>query len=78
MLRKLLRDVNLESDAAMAKMEVPWKQNEKKGKKKKQKSSKTEEAAEEKEELISPKAKKVKKKAGPSEVDVNSPTSKKA
>jgi len=27
--------------------------------------------------MISPKAKKVKKKAGPSEVDVNSPTSKK-
>ncbi|XP_057591149.1 nucleolar RNA helicase 2 [Hippopotamus amphibius kiboko] len=75
---KLLSDGDLESDTAVAKVEMPRKQNEKKGKKEKPKSNKTEEAAEEKEEMISPKAKKVKKKAGPSEVDMNSPKSKKA
>nr|XP_058908665.1 nucleolar RNA helicase 2 isoform X3 [Kogia breviceps] len=75
---KLLSDADLESDTAMAKVEMPRKQNEKKGKKEKRKSNKTEEAAEEKEETISPKAKKVKKKAGPSEADMSSPKSKKA
>ncbi|XP_039727908.1 nucleolar RNA helicase 2 [Pteropus medius] len=73
---KLLSDVNLESDTAMGKVEIPRK--EKKVKKEKPKSGKTEEAAEEKQEVVSPKAKKVKKKAEPSEVDVNSPTSKKS
>ncbi|XP_005876873.1 PREDICTED: nucleolar RNA helicase 2 isoform X1 [Myotis brandtii] len=75
---KLLSDADLESDAAMGKVETPRKQNEKKNKKEKPKSNKTEEAAEEKEEAISPKARKVKKKAEPSEVDMNSPKSKKA
>ncbi|XP_054428663.1 nucleolar RNA helicase 2 [Pteronotus mesoamericanus] len=74
---KLLSDPDLESDGAMGKVETPRKQNEKKGRKEKPKSNKTEEAPEEKEEVISPKAKKVKKKAGPSEVDMNSPKSKK-
>ncbi|XP_036684410.1 nucleolar RNA helicase 2 isoform X2 [Balaenoptera musculus] len=74
---KLLSEADLESDTAMAKVEMPRKQNEKKGKKEKPKSNKTEEAAEEKEEMISPKAKKVKKKAGPSEADMSSPKSKK-
>lgn len=73
---KLLSDTDLESDAVMGKMETPRKQNEKKGRKEKPKSSKTEEAAEEMEVAISPKVKKVKKKAGPSEVDMNSPKSK--
>uniref|UniRef100_A0AC11DHE3 DExD-box helicase 21 n=1 Tax=Ovis aries TaxID=9940 RepID=A0AC11DHE3_SHEEP len=75
---KLLSDADLESDAAVAKVEMPRKQNEKKGKKEKPKSSKTEEATEEKEEIISSKAKKVKKKVETSEVDVNSPKSKNA
>lgn len=75
---KLLSDADLESDAAMGKVETPRKQNEKKSKKEKPKSNKTEEAVEEKEEAISPKARKVKKKAEPSEVDMNSPKSKKA
>lgn len=75
---KLLSDADLESDAAMGKVETPRKQNEKKSKKEKPKSNKTEEAGEEKEEAISPKAKKIKKKAEPSEVDMNSPKSKKA
>ncbi|XP_036192821.1 nucleolar RNA helicase 2 [Myotis myotis] len=75
---KLLSDADLESDAAMGKVETPRKQNEKKSKKEKPKSNKTEEAAEEKEEAVSPKARKVKKKAEPSEVDMNSPKSKKA
>ncbi|XP_052495541.1 nucleolar RNA helicase 2 [Budorcas taxicolor] len=75
---KLLSDADLESDAAVAKVEMPRKQNEKKGKKEKPKSSKTEEAAEEKEEMISSKAKKVKKKVETSEVDMNSPKSKNA
>lgn len=70
---KLRSDADLESDTAMGKMEIPRKQNEKKGRKKKTKS---EEAAEEK-EVVSPKAKKV-KNAGPSEVDMNTPKSKKA
>ncbi|XP_036885036.1 nucleolar RNA helicase 2 [Sturnira hondurensis] len=74
---KLLSDTDLESVAAIGKMETPRKQNEKKGKKEKPKSNKTEKAAEEMEEAISPKVKKVKKKAGPSEVDMNSPKSKK-
>lgn len=71
---KLLSDADLESDTATGKMEIPRKQNEKKGRKK----AKSEEAAEEKEEVVSPKAKKVKKKAEPSEVDMISPKSKKA
>nr|XP_019587338.1 PREDICTED: nucleolar RNA helicase 2 [Rhinolophus sinicus] len=71
---KLLSDADLESDTAMGKMEIPRKQNEKKGRKK----AKSEEAAEEIEEVVSPKAKKVKKKAEPSEVDMISPKSKKA
>ncbi|ELK32367.1 PREDICTED: nucleolar RNA helicase 2 isoform X1 [Myotis davidii] len=75
---KLLSDADLVSDAAMGKVETPRKQNEKKSKKEKPKSNKTEEAGEEKEEAISPKAKKIKKKAEPSEVDMNSPKSKKA
>uniref|UniRef100_K9IMV1 Nucleolar RNA helicase 2 n=1 Tax=Desmodus rotundus TaxID=9430 RepID=K9IMV1_DESRO len=74
---KLLSDTDLESNAALVKMETPRKQNEKKARKEKPKSNKTEKAAEEMEEAISPKAKKVKKKAGPSEVDMNSPKSKK-
>ncbi|KAF6108201.1 DExD-box helicase 21 [Phyllostomus discolor] len=74
---KLLSDTDLESDAAMGKMETPRKQNEKKGRKEKPKSNKTEKAAEEMEEAVSPKVKKVKKKAGLSEVDMNSPKSKK-
>ncbi|EFB22545.1 hypothetical protein PANDA_001614, partial [Ailuropoda melanoleuca] len=49
-----------------------------KGRREKPKSSKTEEATEVKEEIISPKAKKVKKKAESNEVDMNSPKSKKA
>lgn len=71
---KLLSDADLESDTAMGKMEIPRKQNEKKGRKK----AKSEEAAEEKEEVVSPKAKKVKKKTELSEVDMISPKSKKA
>ncbi|KAK1333734.1 hypothetical protein QTO34_006121 [Cnephaeus nilssonii] len=74
---KLLSDADLESDAAMGKVEIATK-NEKKSRKEKPKSNKTEETAEEKEEAISPKARKVKKKAEPSEVDMNSPKSKKA
>ncbi|XP_036986464.2 nucleolar RNA helicase 2 [Artibeus jamaicensis] len=74
---KLLSDTDLESDAAMGKMETPRKQNQKKGRKEKPKSNKTEKATEEMEEAISPKVKKVKKKVGPSEVDMNSPKSKK-
>ncbi|XP_036294182.1 nucleolar RNA helicase 2 isoform X3 [Pipistrellus kuhlii] len=73
---KLLCDADLESDAAMGKVEMATK-NEKKSKKEKSKSNKIEETAEEN-EVISPKAKKVKKKAEPSEVDMNSPKSKKA
>ena len=75
---KLRSDTDLESDTAVAEVEMPRKQNEKKGTKEKPKFSKTEEEAEEKEEMISPKAKKVKKKAEPSEVDVHSPKSKKS
>ncbi|XP_059982014.1 nucleolar RNA helicase 2 [Lagenorhynchus albirostris] len=75
---KLLSEADLESDTAMAKVEMPRKRNEKKGKKEKPKSNKAEEAAEEKDETISPKAKKVKKKAGPFEADMSSPKSKKA
>ncbi|KAM8774341.1 nucleolar RNA helicase 2 [Rhynchonycteris naso] len=75
---KLLSETDLESDAAMGKLETPRKQNEKKSRKEKSKSNKTEEAAEEKEDAISPKAKKVKKKAEPSEIDMNSSKSKKA
>ncbi|XP_062957771.1 nucleolar RNA helicase 2 [Cynocephalus volans] len=73
---KLLSDGSLESDTAMEQVGIPRKRNEKKNRKEKPKS-KTEESAEE-EETISPKAKKVKKKAGPSEVDMNSPKSKTA
>lgn len=59
----------------MGKMEIPRKQNEKKRRKK----AKSEEAAAaEEEEVVSPKVKKVKKKAEPSEVDMISPKSKKA
>ncbi|XP_004769606.1 nucleolar RNA helicase 2 isoform X1 [Mustela nigripes] len=72
---KLLSDADLDSDTAMEKVEVPRKQ---KGKKEKPKSNKTEEATEVKEEIISPKAKKVKKKAESNEVDLSSPKSKKA
>uniref|UniRef100_A0A2K6LK65 RNA helicase n=1 Tax=Rhinopithecus bieti TaxID=61621 RepID=A0A2K6LK65_RHIBE len=75
MLGKLRSDASLESDAAMKKGETLRKQTEKKEKKEKQKSNKTEERAEE-EETVSPKAKQVKKKAEPSEVDMNSPKSK--
>ncbi|XP_034519477.1 nucleolar RNA helicase 2 [Ailuropoda melanoleuca] len=75
---KLLSDADLDSDTAMEKVETPRKQNEKKGRREKPKSSKTEEATEVKEEIISPKAKKVKKKAESNEVDMNSPKSKKA
>uniref|UniRef100_A0ABI7Y485 RNA helicase n=1 Tax=Felis catus TaxID=9685 RepID=A0ABI7Y485_FELCA len=75
---KLLSDVDLDSDTAMEKLETPRKQNAKKGKKEKPKSNKTEEATEVKEETISPKAKKIKKKAESSEIDMNSPKSKKA
>ena len=45
---KLLSDADLESDAAVAGVETPQKQNEKKGKKEKPKSSKTKREAEEK------------------------------
>lgn len=75
MPRKLLSDVDLVSDTAMEKVEMLGKQNERQGKKEKPKSHQTEEAAEGKEEMISPKVKKVKKKAGPSEVAMNSPKS---
>ncbi|XP_025773640.1 nucleolar RNA helicase 2 [Puma concolor] len=75
---KLLSDVDLDSDTAMEKLETPRKQNAKKGKKEKPKSSKTEESTEVKEETMSPKAKKIKKKAESSEIDMNSPKSKKA
>lgn len=71
---KLRSDADLESDTDLGKMELPRKQKEKKGKKKKTKS---EEEAEINKEVVSPKAKKV-KKALPSEVDVNTPKSKKA
>uniref|UniRef100_A0A8C3YV94 Nucleolar RNA helicase 2 n=1 Tax=Catagonus wagneri TaxID=51154 RepID=A0A8C3YV94_9CETA len=74
---KLRSDAALEAETATAEVEMPRKQNEKKGRKEKPKSNKTEKA-EEMEEVISPKAKKVKKKAGPSEVDVDSHKSKKA
>ncbi|XP_007938866.1 nucleolar RNA helicase 2 [Orycteropus afer afer] len=74
---KLLSDTALESDTTMGKLEISRKQNEKKAKKEKPKSNKTEESAEEKEDTISPKVKKVKKKAEPSEVEMNSPKSKK-
>uniref|UniRef100_A0A8I5N7U8 RNA helicase n=1 Tax=Papio anubis TaxID=9555 RepID=A0A8I5N7U8_PAPAN len=74
---KLRSDAGLESDTAMKKGETLRKQTEKKEKKEKPKSNKTEEIAEE-EETVSPKAKQVKKKAEPSEVDMNSPKSKKA
>uniref|UniRef100_A0A8C7AYR2 Nucleolar RNA helicase 2 n=1 Tax=Neovison vison TaxID=452646 RepID=A0A8C7AYR2_NEOVI len=72
---KLLSDADLDSDTAMEKVEIPRKQ---KGKKEKPKSNKTEEATEVKEEIISPNAKKVKKKAESNEVDLSSPKSKKA
>ncbi|XP_022355311.1 nucleolar RNA helicase 2 isoform X1 [Enhydra lutris kenyoni] len=72
---KLLSDADLDSDTAMEKVEIPRKQ---KGRKEKPKSNKTEEATEVKEEIISPKAKKVKKKAESNEVDLSSPKSKKA
>ncbi|XP_022355312.1 nucleolar RNA helicase 2 isoform X2 [Enhydra lutris kenyoni] len=75
---KLLSDADLDSDTAMEKVEIPRKQLEKKGRKEKPKSNKTEEATEVKEEIISPKAKKVKKKAESNEVDLSSPKSKKA
>lgn len=75
---KLRSDASLESDAAMEKLETLRKQNVKKDRKEKPKSNKTEESAEGKEEIISPKTKKVKNKAGPSEADTNSPKSKKA
>ncbi|XP_016044076.1 nucleolar RNA helicase 2 [Erinaceus europaeus] len=68
---KLLSDADLESDAAMGQVEKPRKQNEKKDKKK-SKCIKTEEATEENEETITPKAKKIKKKAETPEVDMNS------
>ncbi|XP_012306850.1 nucleolar RNA helicase 2 [Aotus nancymaae] len=74
---KLRSDAALESDTAVKKVETLRKQTEKKEKKEKPKSNKIEEIAEE-EETISPKAKKVKKKAEPSEVDMNFPKSKKA
>ncbi|XP_045883712.1 nucleolar RNA helicase 2 [Meles meles] len=72
---KLLSDADLDSDTAMKEVEIPRKQ---KGRKEKPKSNKTEEATEVKEEIISPKAKKVKKKAESNEVDLSSPKSKKA
>ncbi|VCX10489.1 unnamed protein product [Gulo gulo] len=71
---RLLSDADLDSDTAMEKVEIPRKQ---KGRKEKPKSNKTEEATEVKEEIISPKAKKVKKKAESNEVDLSSPKSKK-
>ncbi|NP_001397861.1 nucleolar RNA helicase 2 isoform 3 [Homo sapiens] len=74
---KLRSDAGLESDTAMKKGETLRKQTEEKEKKEKPKSDKTEEIAEE-EETVFPKAKQVKKKAEPSEVDMNSPKSKKA
>uniref|UniRef100_A0A8C8Z776 Nucleolar RNA helicase 2 n=1 Tax=Prolemur simus TaxID=1328070 RepID=A0A8C8Z776_PROSS len=74
---KLCSDAGLESDATVRKAEMLRKQAEKKDRREKPKSSKTEEAAE-KAETIPPKAKQTKKKAGPSEVDMNSPKSKKA
>ncbi|XP_048194863.1 nucleolar RNA helicase 2 [Perognathus longimembris pacificus] len=73
---KLRSDADLESDAAVEKMEPLRKQNEKKAKKEKAKPKKTEESAEIQEETVSPKTKK--KKVGSSEVDMNSPKSKKA
>ncbi|XP_045425265.1 nucleolar RNA helicase 2 [Lemur catta] len=74
---KLRSDASLESDTTVKKAEMLRKQAEKKNRREKPKSSKTEEAAEEA-ETIPRKAKQIKKKAGPSEVDMNSPKSKKA
>uniref|UniRef100_A0A2K5J930 RNA helicase n=1 Tax=Colobus angolensis palliatus TaxID=336983 RepID=A0A2K5J930_COLAP len=71
MLGRLHSNAGLESNTTIKK------QTEKKEKKEKSKSSKTEETAEE-EETVSPKAKQVKKKTEPSEVDMNYPKSKKA
>ncbi|XP_075391101.1 nucleolar RNA helicase 2 isoform X2 [Tenrec ecaudatus] len=73
---KLLSDTALQSDATMGKLEKPRKPNEKKATKEKLKSKKIEESVEV-EEMVSPKAKKMKKKAEPAEVEVNSPKSKK-
>ncbi|XP_012370886.1 nucleolar RNA helicase 2 [Octodon degus] len=70
---KLRTVEGLESDAAMEK-----KGKEKKGRKEKPKSNKTEESPEGKEENISSKTKSVKKKVGPSEVDMKPSKSKKA
>lgn len=58
-------------------MALEKKGNEKKGRKEKTKSNKTEESPEIKEETVSSKAKSVKNKAGPSEVDTNPSKSKK-
>ncbi|XP_004617168.1 nucleolar RNA helicase 2 [Sorex araneus] len=74
---KLLSDAASESDEAMGKAEKPRKQSEKKSKKENPKPNMIEEA-EEQEEIVSPKAKKVKRKAEPSEVEMNSLKSKKA
>uniref|UniRef100_H0VTG6 Nucleolar RNA helicase 2 n=1 Tax=Cavia porcellus TaxID=10141 RepID=H0VTG6_CAVPO len=69
---KLRSNAGLEPDMALEK-----KGNEKKGRKEKTKSNKTEESPEIKEETVSSKAKSVKNKAGPSEVDTNPSKSKK-
>lgn len=61
MSSKLLSTADLESDTAMGKVEKPLKQPKKKGKKEKPKATKVEDAVE-KQEIISPKAKKVKRK----------------
>uniref|UniRef100_A0A2K6FMB9 Nucleolar RNA helicase 2 n=1 Tax=Propithecus coquereli TaxID=379532 RepID=A0A2K6FMB9_PROCO len=74
---KLRSDAGLESYTTVKKVEMLRKQAEKKDRREKTKSNNTEEAAEE-EETIPSTAKRVKKKAGPSEVDMNSPKSKKA
>ncbi|XP_006889064.1 PREDICTED: nucleolar RNA helicase 2 [Elephantulus edwardii] len=74
---KLLSDTALDADATMGRSETSRKANEKKAKKEKPESTKTEESVEEKEDTVSPKAKKMKKKAEPSEVEIISPKSKK-
>ncbi|XP_006835901.1 PREDICTED: nucleolar RNA helicase 2 [Chrysochloris asiatica] len=74
---ELLSDIALESRRRMGKLEIPGKDTEKKTKKDKLKSKKIEEFAEEKDEMISPKLKKMRKKAEPSDVELDSPKSKK-
>ncbi|XP_008830862.1 nucleolar RNA helicase 2 [Nannospalax galili] len=74
---KLRSESRLGSDAAEESMETLPKQSDKKARKEKPKSKKAEESREAVEETVPPKAKTGRKKAGPSEDDMNSPKSKK-